>query len=231
MAVVLFISPHPDDESLSMGMGIANHLWYGHDVHLTLLSWGSESSARDVINGSVYCSWHKVNHNPGPEGYSPLDVGQFSNARINEFRYSAACLGVKPENISIYNYSDGGITKDDVKSTISSFLSGHPGATIKTPSYYDKHPDHSVCGYALLDMYKSGEVIDARFYVSPTQWPDTPGHYESNPNCTIFHKASLEVYKRWNPSHGMYGIGYHSVPSIFDTVSAGLKSKYHTPDE
>lgn len=231
MAVALFISPHPDDESLSMGMGIANHIWYGNEVYLMLLCRGNGSDAIDVINGKIYCGWHNRYHSPTSEGYSPLDIDQFSNARLQEFRYSAACLGVKPENLIIYKYSDGEIKRDIVKERIKEFLSSHPYAAVKTPSVHDIHPDHAECGYALLDMYNSGDIKDARFYISPAQWSDIPGNYEYNQNCRIFHQASLGVYKRWNPAYGIFGIGYHSVSSLFDNVSATLRSKYQTPDD
>lgn len=231
MIKALFISPHPDDECLSMGMGIQNHIWYGYDVYIALLTHGGGSDAINIINGSGYCDWHKFYHNPQLENYSLLSNEQFQNERINEFKYSSACLGVKPQNILIYDYRDGNVSKDMVKKVIRDFLTRYPGALIKAPSYLDIHHDHSACGYALLELYNSREVMDARFYVSPGQWDNTPGAYEENMNCTTFLRASIAVYKRWNPGKSMYGIGYHSVQPLFDIVSAGMKSKYHSPNE
>lgn len=230
MAKILFISPHPDDESLSMGISIANHVWNGHEVYIALLTRGSSSSAINIINGSVYCSWHKRYHDPEKEGYRALSVQEFSDARVNEFKYSAACLGVKQENIMIYDLMDGSLTKDDVKEIIRDFISLYPDLRIKTTSYLDIHPDHSACGNGLLELYNEGRVTDARFYVSPGQWSNTPGSFESNPECSVFLRASLSAYKRWNPKCLLYGIGYHSVPSTFDNVYSSLKSKYHEPN-
>lgn len=231
MGKILYISPHPDDECLSMGMSIANHIWSGYDVYVALMTHGGSSGAKDTINGIYYCSWHDRYHASFEEGYYDISIDEFSDSRVEEFKFAAACLGVKPGNILIYDYKDGSLTKDDVKKVITEFLHENSGAFIKTTSYLDIHPDHKACGDALLELYKSGEVQDARFYVSPVQWDNTPGYFESNPSCNIFLEAGLSVYKRWNPSHKLYGIGYHSVSSIFDTVTNGLKSKYHVPGE
>lgn len=229
MALVLFISPHPDDECLSMGMGIANHIWNGHDVYLALLSHGEGSGAIDNINGGEFCGWHDRYHDTVEEGYKPISIHEFGDARVNEFKYSAYCLGVRPENISIYDYYDGSITKEDVKSVIRDFLKLHKGAYIKTTSYLDIHEDHRASGDALLELYNNKEVDDARFYLSPQLWNPDFGDDERNPECTAFHGASIAVYKRWNPMAGIYGIGYHSVSELFDIVSRDLKSVYHMP--
>lgn len=231
MAKILFISPHPDDESLSMGMGIANHVLNGHDVYIALLTHGSSSGAIDYINGSVFCGWHNRYHNPTDENYNPLTIEDFANIRVNEFKYSSACLGVKPENILIYNYIDGNLTKDNVKNVIEDFITKNQNAFIKTTSYSDIHPDHSACGQGLLELYNAGVVNDARFYISPAQWDSTPGYFEENSECKAFHQASATVYKRWNPCCELDAVGYHSVPSLFDTVLTNLKSKYHDPNE
>jgi LmbE family N-acetylglucosaminyl deacetylase len=149
-----------------MGMGIANHIWNGHNVYAALLTVGNGSSAIEYLNGNIYCPWHKAYHKPQAEGYSPLSIQEFSDARINEFRYSAACLGVKPENTRVFGFHDGEISIDAVKGIIMGFVSRHPGAAIKTTSYYDIHPDHSACGQALIELYNDGKVGDARFYKS-----------------------------------------------------------------
>jgi len=43
MAVILFISAHQDDETLSMGAGIINHVVAGHEVYSGCVTDGSAS--------------------------------------------------------------------------------------------------------------------------------------------------------------------------------------------
>src|SRR5687767_8913584 len=79
---VLFVVAHPDDETLAMGVSIAEHA--GENVHVLILTAGTGSSAINMINGTAYSAWCGCTHNPATEGYSPLTVEQFGQARQTE---------------------------------------------------------------------------------------------------------------------------------------------------
>jgi LmbE family N-acetylglucosaminyl deacetylase len=228
---VLFFIPHPDDEVLSMGMGIANQVWQGYNVYVIMLSHGEAVGVLEDINGDVFCRWHNMYHSPQKSGYPRLTTKDLADARVREYQYAVACLGVKPENTLIYDLPDGKMNKEDIKEIMRYQLKEHPGAAVRSTSYLDGHLDHRANGNALLDLYNSGEVKDARFYLSPALWNGKFGTIEANAQLTDMHKASLAVYKRWNPSSQIYGIGYHSIISLFDTVSSKLTSTYHGPNE
>ncbi|WP_346938677.1 PIG-L family deacetylase [uncultured Clostridium sp.] len=65
MAVILFISAHQDDETLSMGAAIINHVAVGHRVYSGCVTDGSGSGVR------------------GTNGI-PSDTKNFINARNTE---------------------------------------------------------------------------------------------------------------------------------------------------
>lgn len=108
MARVFFYSPHPDDETLSMGLAMLYYIASGVDVHLVSITNGS--STADYLNGStdsgtaVACtiSDHPYIHDPMREGY-PLDspatrltVADIGAARNKEARSALAAMAMVP---------------------------------------------------------------------------------------------------------------------------------------
>ena len=228
----VFYVPHPDDETLSMGGAIVNHLFAGNDVYVVLLSHGRASDAYNVLCGRVACSWHKKNHDPSLEGYAPFDLQKFGLARVREFLAACECLGVSLANTEIYDFEDGQVTVEQVKQVIMKWETRFPGSKHKTMTYHDKNPDHANAGRALLELYNEGVVKDARFYIKHSQMAQVAGAYEAYRRSYYPSiQAAAEVYKTWKPAQGKLAIGYHSVKNDFDQLLHNPQSKFHRPGQ
>lgn len=151
MATVLFVTPHQDDESLSMGAAIRAHLEAGHDVHVLLLTTGQNSAARSKTS---------------------LDVPQFIEARDDEMKRACRRLGVRFANIHVIpmRAEDGALTVEGAIDGISWFLFEHPDAWVKTysdRSVSGRHSDHINTGKAAKQLFDEGTITNLRFYVEP----------------------------------------------------------------
>jgi len=232
MPAAIFYSPHADDETLSMGVGIRNHIVAGYDVYVILLSHGRASNAYNVLAGTQYCSWHAKYHNPSSEGYAPFDKRKFGLTRVNEFINACLALGVPYSNIAVYDLEDGQFTKDQVKAIIQEWVNRVPGAGHKTMTYKDNHPDHVACGQALLELYNAGIIGNARFYIKREQYDQINGFFETYDSSYYpYIQAAANVYKNWAPTQGKLAVGYHSVKSTFDALLSDPRSKLHRPNE
>lgn len=194
MATVLFISPHQDDETLSMGMAIANH---------------SSNPNNDVYVLSVFDgTGSSLNGYPGfPSGK------EFSNARKDEQRRALAKLGVPASKISYLDIKDntgmsqtqdaGGETPiDKIVEYVVQMAEGMGLLTYDDPNYRfgkfspdfevkttsptdgslrDPNPasssygqylsgDHKACGLAVRRLQKNYGLSNPRFYCSPYCW-------------------------------------------------------------
>lgn len=204
---VVFYVPHQDDETLTFGVAIVNHLRYGHDVHVVLLTDGAASVIRERLG---------------------MTKEEFTAARNREFLYALQVMGVKSENISIRNFADGQLTVDQVAGVMKEYESRFPGAKHKTFTETDPHPDHSNSGKALRKLQNAGVVTDARYYVKMTHNYTLPVMKETfKEEYREVLEAAGSVYNINNPSIGFYGIGYKSVPKSFDAHAIQPVSKYH----
>ncbi|MFD2131556.1 PIG-L family deacetylase [Pseudogracilibacillus auburnensis] len=214
----IFLVPHQDDELLTFGVAILDHLWNNYDVHLVLMTDGGASAANKVICDKL--------------GFE-LTIEQFVEARNNEFIRSAQILGVDQDNIHFIEYKDGEITTDDVKNTILTFQEQYPNASFKATSYLDKNSSHAAVGEGLQQMYDEGKVKDARFYMTFYQFgyepiPET-GYDNYHPHFQPLIEASADVYNRWQPEFAWYAIGGHSVPMLLEKVKENPISRWHMP--
>lgn len=109
MANVIVYAPHQDDDILSFGPAMLQHLAAGDNVVTVLVTDGSKSAVRTKLNGGSNCSWHAKTHNPLSEGYGyridpltgqpklgmPLSEYDFSQSRNAEYYTSMDHLGVQ----------------------------------------------------------------------------------------------------------------------------------------
>ncbi|HET7616268.1 MAG TPA: PIG-L family deacetylase, partial [Bacillales bacterium] len=181
-----FIAPHPDDELLSMGMSILNHVYNGDNiVHLVLLNAGENSGVFDVAAGTQACWYHSKTHDPVAEGYAPFTVESFKAGKIENFKRVAYILGVKPEHIHIYDTVNEDTTVQEVRDIILDLNARYPNNKWKSLSYHDTHPDHSNAGQALLDEYNAGTIgTDVRFYAKNSLVRN--GWWDANTTTRIF---------------------------------------------
>lgn len=215
MPTVLFVIPHQDDESLSMGAAIRKHIEAGHDVHVLLLCGGVESAAQ-----------------PG----SNLSRPDFGRARDDEFMRACRMLGVPFKNVHFARVSpaDGTLTVQLAYDAIKEFTEDHPNTWLKGYSHLDygnRHRDHLNSGLACLQAFKDGLVDNLRCYIEPwlqsqfTTGVATSTDVAANPEWVV---KALDEYGVVDLKGKKYGIGFQSV-SYFAGVKANPVSKYHLP--
>ena len=238
MSTIIYYSPHQDDETLWMSVGITRDLYDGHDVHVVNYSTGEKSGARAIINGSTVCSWHGYRHNPVSEGYTDGDLSltEFSAARNREFQQATTLLGVKCPNCHpISNIPEFTFTLSAVQQVMTSFSNKYPGALHKAQSYTDTlSTDHRMVGSGLLGLVNGASIPSANafFFIRYEDLGSIAGTTVSPaPQSVEFYKrARDQVYKYFEPTDPQrpsYGVGYHSVASIFDLIGNNPISKYH----
>jgi len=219
VATVLFVSPHQDDETLSMGASIRKHIEAGHDVHVLLLTNGVNSGARAKTG---------------------LDRPRFTAARDDEFARACRSLGVPFSNVHVsrHSTSDGGVTVQSVDDAVREFLNGRSDVWLKTYTnlnWSGRHADHQLSGQAAVSLLSSGVVTNLRLYVEPWMLAAfkaaNPGVAVSaeRPTNLAAVRSALDDYKEADHPGGRWGIGYLSVPAAFDTLYADPVSYYHVP--
>jgi LmbE family N-acetylglucosaminyl deacetylase len=227
----LYYIPHPDDETLSMGVAIADSVYNGNEVHLILLSNGKDSNTRDQINGVKFCRLHNKYHVPSIEGYKPLTMKMFGRLRVKEFINAAIALGVQKKNIDICNFNDSKFKEEDISRIALKYAKSYPNSRCNTTSYYDNHRSHKKIAITLYGLYKQDKIKVVRFFISPSKWGDIKGIVISNPKLKDIIIKSISNYSIWNPQESLYAIGYHSVGYLFEMVKKQLVSKYHSPSK
>lgn len=225
--VAIFYIPHQDDEFLSMGVAIVNHIWYGNEVHLVLYTDGRPSDgALNNLNNSLTAA-----------GYPVMTKDEAILLRTNEFYRSGMALGVKHENIHLHFVDP---TVEKLKELILYYELKYPGARHKAFSYHDMDLSHAVSGQALLELYNTpGITIGARFYVRHVQMDGSYGNeviwgwYETfKASYQHYMDRAYESYTRWDPPMGFYAFGVKSIGiARFDDVKNYPRSKYHLPNQ
>jgi LmbE family N-acetylglucosaminyl deacetylase len=219
MATVLFVSPHQDDESLSMGAAIRKHIEANHDVHVLLLCGGVES---------------------GAQANSGLSRPAFGYARDDEFIRATRQLGVPYENLHFARVTpaDGTLTVQLAYDAILDFTERHDDEVwLKTYSNLpatNRHSDHINSGQAGLQALQNGLVANLRMYVEP--WLIS-AFQNANAGVTLSTDVAadpswvvkaLDEYGIVDPKGQKFGIGFQSV-SYFAGVKANPVSRYHLP--
>ena len=236
----IYYVPHSDDEILTYGPSIKNHLNAGREVITILYTNGVGSAVQNQLNGVNSSSYWGGYHVPAKEGYTTLSNDDFGDARIKEYINSCHALGVKPENILVDRLT---VTNDvdEMTDLILKYHALYTDASHKAMSYKDQmgtgsnNPnEHSVSGYALKGLYTAGTITDARFYVS--RYNIMTGGITVGSNETLVNSAHLldlkhsaRCYDAWGPKEGLFAIGYHSVKDQFDNFFSDVRSKYHLP--
>lgn len=219
MATVVFFTPHQDDETLSMGPAVRDHLNAGHDVHVVLMTTGQNSAVQ-----------------PG----TGLSVADFIAAHDDELLRATRQVGVRTANVHISDLrtQDGQLTQAAAEAIIQEFYTSFPGAWCKSYSQLNatgRHADHVACGQAAVALYQSGVITNLRLYVEPwliSTWRTT------NPTVTATAETvsdntsvlrGFDQYKVVDHTAFMYGIGYLSVGPDWDADRPHPTSYYHLP--
>lgn len=204
---VVFLVPHADDETLTMGPAIERAVAEGHHVVVVLVTDGRASSARELTG---------------------LSVEEFSAARDREFLAACAALGVAEEQVFLAHCVDGALTPDLARSVVATWTGLFPAGRFGTTSWTDGHRDHAALGAALRELAPAttGEV---RFYVKPDEWPAPRERPALTPERATGNRylAACDEYARVDPAAGRYGIGQSSVPEVFALRRASDESRWH----
>lgn len=196
MPSVVAYSPHPDDETLSMGYALVWYLACGYDVHLVSMNRGGNGGPLDQINGTAKCVLHGYTHNPAQEGYAPLTPETIGAARLLEARAALGAMTTVTPNANVpavgkvyhhdANLPDGfggtygsPPTADGIaaaQAVIAQYVADYPSAFHHTMSPTDAHPDHAACGQALRNLKTANptQLGGSRFFVSRLYWGPTP---------------------------------------------------------
>lgn len=199
MTQCVYVAPHADDESLSMGLHILMMLSKGHDCHVVLMSEGGDTGAIRVLNGVLSnppvsgCVYHGYSHHPIKEFYADalLDQAEIGAARKKEFVSALGAMAtVTPDTgvvAGILTYEFAGFPNsfgvtippptaavDAVETYLRDLVSRYPGATYFTMSESDQQADHAACGKALRRLKNSPDLgaatATAQFFVSKLYW-------------------------------------------------------------
>lgn len=243
MAVVLFAFAHPDDESLGACVAIPEHVAAGHDVHVLMMTRGTNSGARRALAGEEIVHWWGVAHNPAAEGYTAPDPDGLGVLRLAECRAAldavASGLGA---SITLHEGGllDTQVTLGDAQAQILAVADLiAPGGVVWLKGHthvVDDNTDHTNIGKALraLAAADPARFSNVRHYVLPRYWTDTrlsqvaeAWDYPTNTVIGAHAIHALWCYGAWAPPNSL-AIGYHSVWSdMFAPILANTRNMYH----
>lgn len=199
MTHVVFISPHPDDETLSAGLALTWYASQSATVDVVAMTRGEAGGPLGSFNGNNVCNWapHSYTHNPAAEGYAALTSTDIGAARIHEGRSAVGSMAMIAPSTGTINYHEGGSTgclpdgfgtqadgvgKDSptavamAKAVISEYVGMYSNTFFYTMSPTDDHPDHAACGQALRELKNTNpNLAGARFFVSKRYWAANNG--------------------------------------------------------
>ncbi|MDO7908387.1 PIG-L family deacetylase [Paenibacillus sp. JX-17] len=237
MAVNLFFIPHQDDEALTFGAAIRNHLDVGDECRVIIYTDGSTSNVRRQLNGEIKSALYRKTLNPAEEGYKPLQEQDMTAYRNDEFLRSCKALGVPDKHIHFSRHlvKDGTTTVESCEKVLQEFLERYPEARVKVfTDLGGNHRDHANMGTAGRNLLRSGAIRDLRLYVEPYNLRNAkkagiPIHKEKSATHAEKVVDALKEYTKWNPALQQFAIGYHSVKKCFDAAMARPISYYHKP--
>ncbi len=222
---VIFYAPHPDDETLSMCVLIANHVLVGRKVHVVLLTDGRTSAALAAVNARL-----------AAEGLAPLTLAQFGAARVREFRAACARLGVAAANVHVANIT-GLLTVANTTPVFRAYQARYPDAGHYTLTWTDPFGDHGSPGEALRRLHRTDPVafFDTRWVVYRIHWREKvvlalkPWWARPTPVIKARVVAAIAEYSVWKPAAGRYRIGFYSVVDQFLALKADVRNLLHGP--
>lgn len=133
---LLYIFPHPDDESFGPAPAIARQVREGHEVALLTLTKGGATSVRDDLG---------------------LSVEEMGARRAEEMACVAETLGV---DLTILDYPDGGLQDldpRDLENVIERKIEAVAPDVVVTYDYHGNsvHPDHVVTHAVVKRAYRA----------------------------------------------------------------------------
>lgn len=180
---LLFLFPHPDDESFACAGTMAKYSELGHHIYLVTATSGDKGKC-------------------GP--YSITCQKELAVWREHELTNAIRCLGVS--DLFLYRYPDGGLAQMDqnvlADRVLQTLLSMKPEIIITfPPDGVTGHPDHIALSLAVENAVKRFEA-----QASPQDYPDLyyvfiPHYYDHCTECApqaafpITAKVDISKYK------------------------------------
>jgi len=236
--IVLYFSPHQDDELLTMGVDICKTcLLPNKEVHIVLCTDGSKSPARQRLNSNKICQIHHQIHN-----YN-LSEEEFIKARDCEFIASCTAMGIPLENIHIYEKRavDGSLSVEYAKEIIKHFVSIYgKDVEIRTIAPFRfgryQHEDHYNLGLAAKALLKERFFKKSKFFIESYHYPKGKRKFVlslffnmqkeeiSDEIRSKIERVIQQSYTCWKPEEKRYAIGYHCVTDIFEYYKNNIAS-------
>lgn len=229
----VFLIPHQDDELLTMGAGIRQHVnaHGGAKVCAVAMTTGIGSGVKNAMKNPSF--------NPDGKAYYLTDA-QFRSARDKETWDALVHMGVPASNIYLNGYGtpstgvnrlrdvNNGSPKqaakidDWMKDTINYFGTPRNYKTMTDRS--SDTGDHREMGRTLRRLSTtpgySTKISSARFYVEPyrrSSVTGSVGNVVPSASDKVQLRKANNSFRIWNPASGYYQIGYRSVTSLFVT--------------
>lgn len=241
-APALFVAAHPDDETLAMGVTLAEHLTAGQEVHVLWLTDGTASGVIRYLNGTMRSPWWGVMHDPAAEGYSTLTTADMGTARIGEATAAVHAISSGlTGSLTVHRagLQDGAVTQAQAQDAIVALadLVAPNGGLVRVKTHtniVDDHPDHIAAGKAAKALAALTRFSDLRHYIEQPYWSDSrlsqvTTSWDTPDTADISTRArnACRAYGAWHPP-ASYAIGYHSVDAQFTAIAANPKCLYHT---
>ena len=252
--VDVFYTPHPDDETLSMGVMIDTAVRRGDRVIVVSLTDGRTTGAAKAINarltqmraaGAVGTGGPRAPGaatQPGghPAAVVVLSPAQIAAARVGELRRATADLGIAAQDVFLAHLdapdSDGGGLLTVVEATVvmRAFAAQFPAARHVTMSnVVERQLDHLAAGTSLRQLADAGVITSAEWTVSRLWWqqaspPWTWAQPDDTGRATV--RRAAKEYLTWNPTKGEYAVGFYSVRSQFAALLADTRDRVHGTD-
>lgn len=233
----VFLSPHQDDEVLTMGAAIRSRIEKDgpRSVCVALFTTGERSMVRARFGGRGFVPAGRTT--PYVNERIAASTRLFRFARDREFIAASRALGVPAANIYLdqlpgwaripdWNTPD---RTDEIRSGAERFVDAAiarfgPDAAYATTSDVDPSPDHTALGRALRD--RSHDVRSVDFYYPQYQLSLLPADVdlsvESAAGRAVLRRAAAE-YGLFKPAAGRYGIGWLSAARGFGAGALGVK--------
>lgn len=221
----VYVAAHQDDEVLSMGSSIVEHVAAGNNEVIVVCA----------TDGSATAARHKVSARLGRE-VTPEQITYYRDA---EMRWAVqtglgATFVIPPAGIRM---GDGQTTLAGSRALLAWVLAQWPGCRIKTQSPWEDHLDHRSLGVAATDMHHEGLIPDLRLYLSP--WLYSPDRTDLPRMHAIRRSAAVraqDAYRLWAPpkphssrDDRYFQVGYTSVGSLFRAHAKDPVSRRHAP--
>ena len=228
----VWLISHQDDELLTMGAGIRQHVnaQGGAKVCAVMMTTGVGSGVKNAMKNPSF--------NPDGKAYYLTDE-QFRTARDKETWNALVHMGVPASNIYLNGYGtpSTGVSRirdvNNGSAEQAAKIDGWMKATINyfgTPRHYKTMTDlssdtgdHREMGRTLRRLSTTPgygtKISSARFYVEPYRRSSVTvpvGNVVPTAADKVQLRKANNSFRVWDPARGYYRIGYRSVTSLFN---------------